>query len=41
MRTFVEELEVSGFATDTLQRSNQPNAAVAPAEEVGSTSPQL
>jgi polar amino acid transport system substrate-binding protein len=32
LRAFVEEMKVSGFVADALQRSNQPDAAVAPAE---------
>jgi polar amino acid transport system substrate-binding protein len=32
LRNFVEEMKVSGFVADALKRSNQPDAAVAPAE---------
>jgi polar amino acid transport system substrate-binding protein len=32
LRTFVEEMKASGFVADALKRSNQPDAAVAPAE---------
>jgi polar amino acid transport system substrate-binding protein len=32
LRGFVEELKASGFVADALTRSNQPDAAVAPAE---------
>ena len=32
LRGFVEEMKASGFVADALQRSNQPDAAVAPAE---------
>ena len=28
---FVEEMKASGFVADALKRSNQPDAAVAPA----------
>ena len=31
LRTFVEEMKSSGFVADALKRSNQPDAAVAPA----------
>jgi polar amino acid transport system substrate-binding protein len=31
LRTFVEEMKASGFVADALKRSNQPDAAVAPA----------
>jgi polar amino acid transport system substrate-binding protein len=30
LRTFVEEMKASGFVADSLKRSNQPDAAVAP-----------
>jgi len=32
LRNFVEEMKASGFVADALKRSNQPDAAVAPAE---------
>jgi polar amino acid transport system substrate-binding protein len=32
LRKFVEEMKASGFVADALQRSNQPDAVVAPAE---------
>jgi polar amino acid transport system substrate-binding protein len=32
LRKFVEEMKASGFVADALKRSNQPDAAVAPAE---------
>jgi polar amino acid transport system substrate-binding protein len=32
LRAFVEEMKASGFVADALKRSNQPDAAVAPAE---------
>ncbi len=32
LRSFVEEMKASGFVADALKRSNQPDAAVAPAE---------
>ena len=32
LRAFVEEMKVSGFVADALKKSNQPDAAVAPAE---------
>jgi len=32
LKTFVEEMKASGFVADALKRSNQPDAAVAPAE---------
>jgi polar amino acid transport system substrate-binding protein len=32
LRAFVEEMKASGFVADALARSNQPDAAVAPAE---------
>lgn len=32
LRAFVEEMKVGGFVADALKRSNQPDAAVAPAE---------
>jgi polar amino acid transport system substrate-binding protein len=32
LKTFIEELKASGFVADALKRSNQPDAAVAPAE---------
>ena len=31
LRAFVEEMKASGFVADALKRSNQPDAAVAPA----------
>ena len=31
LRGFVEEMKASGFVADALKRSNQPDAAVAPA----------
>jgi polar amino acid transport system substrate-binding protein len=31
LRAFVEELKANGFVADALKRSNQPDAAVAPA----------
>jgi polar amino acid transport system substrate-binding protein len=31
LRGFVEEMKASGFVADALRRSNQPDAAVAPA----------
>jgi polar amino acid transport system substrate-binding protein len=31
LRAFVEEMKASGFVADALRRSNQPDAAVAPA----------
>jgi len=31
LRTFVEEMKASGFVAEALKRSNQPDAAVAPA----------
>ena len=31
LKTFVEEMKASGFVADALKRSNQPDAAVAPA----------
>jgi polar amino acid transport system substrate-binding protein len=31
LRSFVEEMKASGFVADALKRSNQPDAAVAPA----------
>ena len=30
-RAFIEEMKASGFVADALKRSNQPDAAVAPA----------
>jgi polar amino acid transport system substrate-binding protein len=33
LRSFIEELKASGFVADELQRSNQPDVAVAPAEK--------
>jgi polar amino acid transport system substrate-binding protein len=33
LKTFVEEMKASGFVADALKRSNQPDAAVAPAEK--------
>ena len=33
LRGFVEEMKASGFVADALKRSNQPDAAVAPAEK--------
>jgi polar amino acid transport system substrate-binding protein len=30
LRAFVEEMKASGFCTDALKRSNQPDAMVAP-----------
>jgi polar amino acid transport system substrate-binding protein len=33
LRAFVEEMKASGFVADALKRSNQPDAAVAPAEK--------
>ncbi len=32
LRAFIEEMKASGFVADTLKRSNQPDATVAPAE---------
>ncbi len=32
LRGFIEELKANGFVADALRRSNQPDAAVAPAE---------
>jgi polar amino acid transport system substrate-binding protein len=32
LRAFIEEMKASGFVADALKRSNQPDAAVAPAE---------
>ena len=32
LRAFVEEMKASGFVAEALKRSNQPDAAVAPAE---------
>jgi len=34
LRGFVEEMKASGFVADALKRSNQPDAAVAPAEKM-------
>ena len=31
LRTFIEEMKASGFVADSLERSNQPDAQVAPA----------
>jgi polar amino acid transport system substrate-binding protein len=33
LRGFIEELKANGFVADALRRSNQPDAAVAPAEK--------
>jgi polar amino acid transport system substrate-binding protein len=33
LRSFIEELKANGFVADALKRSNQPDAAVAPAEK--------
>jgi polar amino acid transport system substrate-binding protein len=33
LRGFIEELKANGFVADALRRSNQPDAAVAPAEQ--------
>ena len=33
LRDFIEELKANGFVADALRRSNQPDAAVAPAEK--------
>jgi polar amino acid transport system substrate-binding protein len=33
LRGFIEEMKASGFVADALKRSNQPDAAVAPAEK--------
>jgi polar amino acid transport system substrate-binding protein len=31
LRAFIEEMKASGFVADSLKRSNQPDAQVAPA----------